>query len=103
LLPNNKKVHLEVGDADGETRTLHTYNKNEAELKAWAEQELVRLKRDGLTGSLTTFGAVLVDKLDAVGVKIDGERKGVYQVQKNVITFGTDGYRQAITMGERVL
>ena len=54
LMPNNKKIRVEVGDTDGETRTLHTYNKQEAELKAWAKQELERLKRDGLVGSFPT-------------------------------------------------
>lgn len=102
LMPNNKKIKVEVGDTDGETRTVHTYNKTEKELKAWAEQELERLKRDGLTGSFTTFGAQLVDKLDNIGIKIDGERKGVYQVQKNVIKYGTGGFRQEITIGARV-
>lgn len=102
LMPNNKKVRVEVGDTDGETRTLHAYNKKEKELKAWAEQELKRLKRGGLTGSFTTFGAELVDKLDNVGVKIDGERKGVYQTQKNVIKYSTGGFRQEITIGSRV-
>lgn len=91
---------MEVGDADGEHRTLHAYNKAESELKAWAEQEIKRLKRDGLTGSLTTFGYRLVDKLDAVGIKIDGEKKGVYQVKKNVIKYGTGGFRQEITLGQ---
>jgi hypothetical protein len=102
LMPNNKKIRVEVGDTDGERRTLHAYNKKEKELKAWAEQELKRLKRDGLTGSFTTFGAELVDKLDNVGVKIDGERKGVYQTQKNVIKYSTGGFRQEITIGSRV-
>lgn len=102
LLPNNKKIRVEIGDSDGETRTLHTYNKPEKELKAWAEQELKRLKRDGLTGSFTTFGGELVDKLDHFGVKIDGERKGVYQVQKNVIKYSPAGFRQEITIGARV-
>lgn len=102
LMPNNKKIRVEVGDADGERRTLHTYNKTESELKAWAEQEMKRLKRDGLTGSLTTFGYRLVDKLDAIGIKIDGEKQGVYQVKKNVIKYGTGGFRQEITLGQRV-
>lgn len=102
LMPNNKKIKVEVGDADGEHRTLHTYNKTESELKAWAEQEIKRLKRDGLKGSFTTFGAKLVDKLTAIGIKIDGEKKGVYQVAKNVIKYGTSGYRQEITLGQRV-
>lgn len=102
LMPNNKKIKVEVGDADGEHRTLHTYNKTESELKAWAEQEIKRLKRDGLKGSFTTFGAKLVDKLTAIGIKIDGEKKGVYQVAKNVIKYGTGGFRQEITLGTRI-
>lgn len=102
LMPDNKKIKVEVGDADGERRTLHTYNKTESELKAWAEQEVKRLKRDGLTGSFTTFGASLVDCLDAIGLVIDGKKAGVYQVKKNVIKFGTSGYRQEITLGLRV-
>lgn len=102
LMPDNKKIKVEVGDADGEHRTLHTYNKSESELKAWAEQEIKRLKYDGLTGSFTTFGAQLVDKLTAIGIKIDGEKQGVYQVKKNVIKYGTGGFRQEITLGMRI-
>lgn len=98
---NKKKIKVEVGDADGEKRTLHCYGKTEAEAKAWGEQELERLKRDGLTGSFQTFGHVLLDVLDVIGVKIDGERKGKYQVQKNTITFGSSGFRQDITLGAR--
>lgn len=103
LMPNNKKIKVEVGDADGEHRTLHTYNKTERELKAWAEQEVKRLKRDGLTGSFTTFGASLVDLLDSIGIIIDGTKMGVYQVKKNVIKYGDSGFRQEITLGLRVL
>lgn len=102
LMPDNKKIKVEVGDEDGELHMLHAYNKTESELKAWAEQEIKRLKRDGLAGSLTTFGYSLADKLDTVGIKIDGEKKGVYQVQKNIIKYGTGGFRQEITLGQRV-
>ncbi|MBD5344245.1 MAG: hypothetical protein HDR90_10945 [Bacteroides sp.] len=102
LMPNNKKIKVEVGDADGEHRTLHTYNKTERELKAWAEQEVKRLKRDGLTGSFTTFGASLVDPLDAIGIIIDGTKMGVYQVKKNVIKYGDSGFRQEVTLGLRL-
>ncbi|WP_302258291.1 hypothetical protein [uncultured Alistipes sp.] len=102
LLPNNKRVRIDVGDADGEKRTLHAYNKTEQELRAWAEQELRRLKQDGLKGTFTTFGAVLIDKLDHIGIRIDGIRRGVYQVQKNIIKYGTDGFRQEITLGQRI-
>ena len=102
LMPDNKKIKVEVGDADGEHRTLYTYNKTESELKAWAEQEIKRLKRDGLTGSFTTFGHTLVDCLDAIGIVIDGVKSGVYQVKKNVVKYGDSGYRQEITLGLRV-
>jgi hypothetical protein len=102
LMPDNKKIKVEVGDADGEHRTLHTYNKTESELKAWAEQEIKRLKRDGLTGSFTTFGHTLVDCLDAIGIVIDGVKSGVYQVKKNIVKYGDSGYRQEITLGLRV-
>ncbi len=102
LMPDNKKIKVEVGDADGEHRTLHTYNKTESELKAWAEQEIKRLKRDGLTGSFTTFGHTLVDCLDAIGIVIDGVKSGVYQVKKNIVKYGDGGYRQEITIGLRV-
>ncbi len=102
LMPNNKKIKIEVGDGDGEQRTLHTYNKTESELRAWAQQEVKRLKRDGLTGSFTTFGYKLVDPLDAVGLIIDGTRMGVYQVKKVVIKYGDGGFRQEITLGLRV-
>lgn len=102
LMPNNKKIKVEVGDSDGEHRTLHTYNKTESELKAWAQQEIKRLKRDGLTGSFTTFGYKLVDPLDAIGLIIDGTKMGVYQVKKVVIKYGDGGFRQEITLGLRV-
>lgn len=98
---NKKKIKVEVGDPDGEKRTLHCYGMSEAEAKAWGEQELERLKRDGLTGSFQTFGHLLLDCLDIVGIKLDGERKGKYQVQKNTITYGNNGFRQDITLGAR--
>lgn len=100
---NRKKIKVEVGDPDGEKRTLHCYGMNEAEAKAWGEQELERLKRDGLTGSFQTFGHLLLDCLDIVGIKLNGERKGKYQVQKNTITYGSDGFRQDISLGARVV
>lgn len=102
LQPNNKRIRVEVGDADGELRTMHTYGRTEAETKAWAESELKRLKRDGLKGTITTFGARLVDKLDAIAIKIDGVRHGRYQVAKCTIKYSTAGLRQDITLGQRL-
>ena len=98
---NNKRTTVEVGDEDGSLRTFVTCGKSEAELKAWADAKLSECKNSGLEGSFTTFGARVVDKLDHVGVKLDGVRCGIYQVKKNVIDYGIDGYRQIITLGRR--
>ena len=49
IMPDNSKIKAEVGDKDGEVRTLHTYNKNAQELKEWADGEVSRLKKDGLS------------------------------------------------------
>ena len=45
---------------------------------------------------------MLLDRLDIIGIKIDGDRKGKYQIQKNTITYGSSGFRQDITLGPRV-
>lgn len=102
IMPNGKKVKIEAGDRDGEARTLHSYNKNEKELKAWAEQEIKRLKRDGLQGRFTTFGYKLIDKLDSIAIKIDDDKMGIYLVRKNTIKFSSSGYRQEIEIGTRI-
>lgn len=101
LNENNKKTTVEVGDTDGEVRTIHRRAVSEAELKEWAEQELTRLKRDGLTGELEVFGGEIIDKLDVIGIVIDGKKQGEYQVKKNTITYGTGGFRQKIELGQR--
>lgn len=102
LLPDNRKIEVEVGDEEGELRTINAYNKQEGELKAWAEQELKLFKKDGLTGSFTTFGGELVDKLDPIQIRIDGELRGTYQLQKNDIKYSPEGFRQEITIGARI-
>lgn len=102
LMPDNTKIKIECGDDDGERRTLHCYNKTEPELRAWAEQEIKRLKRDGLKGTLTTFGRKIAHVMSAVSISIDGRRLGVYQVKKNNIKYGLGGYRQEITPGARL-
>ncbi|MGL4908768.1 MAG: hypothetical protein ACRC3G_05500 [Bacteroidales bacterium] len=99
---NNKKTKVEVGDKEGEIRTLHTYGKSKSELEAWAKQELQRLKKGGISGSFETFGAQIVDKLDLVGLKLDGVKKGIYQVQKNTISYSDSGFRQRIELGAKI-
>lgn len=102
IMPDNSKIKTEVGDKDGEVRTMHTYNKNEQELKEWAEGEVKRLKKDGLSGSFTTFGFRLVDKLDIIGIRLSGQKRGRYTVKKNTINYSPSGLRQKIEIDYRV-
>ena len=44
----------------------------------------------------------LIDKLDTVGIIIDSKKKGIYQVKKVTIKYGTEGLRQDVTLGFRV-
>lgn len=67
----------------------------ENELKRKAKEYYYRK----YSGTLTVFGGRLIEKFDLVGIKENGEKRGVYEVVKNTITFGINGYRQIITIG----
>ena len=101
---NSKTITVEKGDKDQNAKVVSYSlpNKTEAELNTMADQYLKQLKKDGLSGSLTTFGEPQAGLLDHVAVKIDGQRIGIYQVDENEISFGTDGFRQKIKLGLRV-
>ncbi len=105
-MPDGSKVEIEIGDDDGEQRTLNFYDLSKTELKAAAERELERLKYDGWRGSFTAFGEPLVKHGEPVELrsKDEGtnEKTGRYFVDKVVYNFGKDGYRQKIYLGPRV-
>jgi phage protein D len=61
FLAKGKKLKVTVGDADGQDQKLVCTNvSTEVELKKRAQKELDRLKIDGLSGTLTSFGIPLV-------------------------------------------
>lgn len=98
---DNRKTVVEVGDPDGDERTMHFFNLSDKELKAAAERELERMKYDGYRGSFKTFGQPTVHHGDIVEL-IDPtypEREGSFWVDKVVRTYGMDGYWQEITLG----
>ena len=105
LLPNGRKLSVEVGDPDGETRTLHFYDaRSEADLRRKAENETSKMKSEGYTGSFTAFGVPVVRVGDTVELRDDEftERRGNYVVESVKRTYGTGGYRQEISLGYRV-
>ena len=99
----NKRIKpVEVGCQDGELRTFNVVGMTEAEMQDYARQQLSRLERGGLSGSLTVFGGQIVDKLDAVRLTLDGTAIGTYQVERNTIEWGTSGFRQKLTIGTQL-
>jgi hypothetical protein len=106
ILKNNQKIEIEVGDADGEIRTLHTYNETDTKkLRSWAESQLGRLKYEGYSGNITAFGLPYVRHSSAVSLYDERyeERAGqVYIVDSVRTTWGTSGFRRLIELGKKV-
>jgi hypothetical protein len=104
LNPDNKKEEFEIGDSDGEIRTIHKYNISRSAMQTLAEAELERLRYDGYRGSLTIFGSPYVQHGDVVKL-IDGdnpERDGRYLVKKVSTKFNQNGYRQTLEIESKV-
>lgn len=115
LTSDNKKIEVEIGDAEGALRTFH-YNdiRDKAELKKQAERILAELKYDGLQGTFETFGRPMVKQGDAVtldfssveyteGVRENDRRNGKYLVERVTTKIGySAAYRQTIEIGKKL-
>ena len=99
-----KKIEIELGDPDGETRTLHYYNKTEEQLRQIAQQELVKLKYEGYFGSFEAFGEPFVQHSDVAVITNQKlpETEGKYLVKSVNRTFGQGGYRQKIQLDRKI-
>ena len=102
--PDGTKTEIEIGDIDGEERTLNFYNLSDVELRLAADREKERLLYDGYRGSFTAFGEPFVKHGDIVVVNDYQEdaSDSSYWVDEVVYSFGINGYRQKITLGPRV-
>lgn len=102
IQPDNTRIEVELGDADGEQHTLHFYNLTEAELRKQAEERIGLLKYDGYKGSFTAFGLPNAQH-SGVAVLQDERypaRGGRYFIDDVAITYGPSGYRREITLGK---
>ena len=95
----HKRITYEYGDKDGEVIKLRIDGLTEEELKKYALQALERYKQSGFKGSFETFGVPEVSKCDMVEIHASDGNSGTYLVKKNEISFGTNGYRQKIELG----
>jgi hypothetical protein len=100
----NKREEFEVGDDDGEIRTIHHYNITKSAAKKLVTEEMERLRYDGYRGSLTIFGEPNVKHGDIVRL-IDPDHathKGRYLIKKVSTTFNEHGYRQMLQIETKV-
>ena len=104
ILPNNKKIEIEIGDADGETRKFWHWGISEIELRKFAEQELLKFKYDGARDKFTTFGEPFVQKGNVADLEYPEypECNGKYLIKSVEVNFGTKGYRQIIELDRKV-
>jgi hypothetical protein len=104
MMPDNKKVEVEIGDKDGEIRTYHKYNISESEMKRFLTQELETLKYDGFRGSFETFILPDIRHGDIVILpKIyDLEDDGRYLVKKVTKSFRGLAARQVVELERRI-
>lgn len=104
IYPNGKQKTVEVGDATGDSRTLHYYNTPEAEVKKLLEHELQRLKAGGMKGSFKAFGYPAPRHGEIVQIKDElyPERSGSFYIDKVATNFGLNGYRITITIGPKL-
>lgn len=104
---NNTRIEAEVGDKDGEQRTLFFYNVSSTkELKALADEEIKKLKFTGFEGGLKTFGIPWAEPLMTARLydpNYEQKRDGDYVIDSVVTDFNTsDGFKRRIELGIKV-
>jgi hypothetical protein len=103
--PDGKKTTTEVGDIDGEERTitLRTETKDKSVLKQLAQAQLDKFKYEGYRGDFTAFGVPYIvhsgtaDMLD----NKRPQRNGRYLVDVVKVSYGTGGFRRTVSLGKR--
>lgn len=103
-LKNNEKVEVEVGDEEGELRTLNYYGiTSKAELRKLAEHDLGKFKFDGYEGSVKGWGLPVAQFGDRVALRsaLYPERDGEYLAEGSVITFGREGFVRELKLAQR--
>lgn len=102
---DNTKVEKEIGDDDGELRTLYFYDlENGADLERVAKQEMLKYKYSGYDGGLETFLLPNITAGNVVNLE-DAQfeqRSGKYLADKVTTTIGTGGARRKIELGLKV-
>lgn len=103
--PNGTKLEIDEGDEDGDTRTIHAYNLDEASLRKFAQEKIKLLKYNGYTGVIPSFGFPRVRHGDLINLNNDEELDAIstYFVDKVDIDFGAEtGYKRNLELGRKL-
>lgn len=100
---NGSKIEVEFGDKNGQQRQLTHYNKTKQELEILVKLDYEKYKIDAFDGSFTAFGTPSVKHGQKVELEstLYEDRNGVYYIEGVSKTFGRDGIRQEIKLGEK--
>jgi len=102
LLKDNKRLRVQVGDADGEVRTMNFRNvATEEELKKIAENELKKWNYDGFEGGFVGFFTPMVYAGYTVMLYENNVYKGSYYCVGIKTSLG-EGLRRRVELGIKV-
>ncbi|AZA87160.1 hypothetical protein EG349_10350 [Chryseobacterium shandongense] len=104
IFGKGKKLEFEFGDDDPkETLNWHFTFREKKDLEAAVKKMYNDRKKDGFDGSLTTFGLDSVQHGEKVYLTSTQypDRTGTYYIDRVQKSFGKDGYRQNIELGQR--
>lgn len=98
-----EKLEVEVGDPDGEQRTLTYYGiTSAAELKKLATADIEKYKYDGYEGGFKGFGIPVCQHGDRVRLTDSQypERAGSYLAESVAVSFGPGGFERDIKLAQ---
>ena len=103
-ITDNSRIEIEVGDKDGEARTLYFYGLSAKELEDTANREIERIKSAGLQGSFNTFGEPFAQHNDVSVISSvkTPEKAGNYLIKRVVTSFGVKGFRRQIEPDRKI-
>lgn len=101
---NNTQITKEIGDKDGEQRTLYFYNISPKNLEVVAKEEIKKYKYNGLKGSIVAFLIPNVSVGNRIKIRdpFYPAREGTYLIDKMEVSFGASGGRRKIYLGLKV-
>lgn len=97
-------LSVEVGDPDGESRTLTYYGiTSETELRKLATADMEKFKYDGYEGGFRAFGIPFCQYGDKVQLTSTDhpERDGQYLAESVVVSFGESGIERNIKLAQQ--